>query len=191
MVVMTAKVSKAKIIAVVCLLAIVICAALMVLKGCGADGADAAAIDISTNEGRVAFLGTYGWEVNETPVETQEVRIPEEMNEVFEKYNELQRSQGFDLSDFAGRQVKRYVYEVTNYSGADAPVYATLLVFRDAVIGGDITSTAGAGLMHGFAAPAGSQRAAGQSAAPAAEAEPETPSAGDEAQPDATGKPSA
>ena len=39
----------------------------------------------------------------------------------------------------------RYVYEVTNYPGATDPVYATLLVHKDQVIGGDITDTSARG----------------------------------------------
>jgi len=162
---MTAKVSKTKLIAVVCILAAILCVAVVLLKGGGeSGGADSAEnavanSDITTNERRIEYLAAYGWEVNADPVETQEVMIPEEMNEVFEKYNELQRSQGFDLSRFAGRQVKRYVYEVTNYEGAAEPVYATLLIYKGSVIGGDVTSTAGDGLMHGFAKPASSAKA--------------------------------
>ena len=155
MVVMTAKVSKAKLIAVVCILALVICGTLALLGG-KEPKADAA-LDLDTNEGRIAFLNTYGWEVEEAPVETQDVRIPEEANEVFEKYNALQRSQGFDLSGFSGKQVKRYVYQITNHANAASPVYATLLIYKNAVIGGDITATDGDGMMHGFEPPKGSQ----------------------------------
>ncbi|MEA4965017.1 MAG: DUF4830 domain-containing protein [Oscillospiraceae bacterium] len=159
MVVMTAKVSKAKFVAAICILVAVVCVAVILLNGGKQeDAGDSAEVgventDITTNEKRIGFLSAYGWEVDEQPVETQEVLIPEEMNEVFEKYNELQQSQGFDLTNFAGRQVKRYVYEVTNYEGATEPVYATLLIYRGTVIGGDVTSTAGAGLMHGFTKP--------------------------------------
>ena len=169
MVVMTAKVSRTKLIAVIAILAVIIIAAVFLLRS--GDGTDAAVeADVSTNEGRIAYLSAYGWEVDPQPVETQEVLIPEEMNEVFERYNELQRSQGFDLTRFAGKQVKRYVYSVTNYQNATAPVYATLLISRGDVIGGDITSTAGAGLMHGFSKPESAKSGSGGTAA-----EPSTP----------------
>ena len=42
----------------------------------------------------------------------------------------------------------RYVYKVTNYPGATEPVYATLLIYKDQVIGGDITDTAAKGSMQ-------------------------------------------
>ena len=60
-------------------------------------------LDGATNEDRVAFLQSFGWQVAETPTETQEVRIPEEFNEVFTRYNQLQQSQGFDLNRQAGK----------------------------------------------------------------------------------------
>lgn len=180
MVVMTAKVSKTKLIAVVCILAAIICIAIILLRGGGSSGDTAVEADAATNEGRIAYLSAYGWEVDPQPVETQEVLIPGEMNDVFAKYNELQRSQGFDLTRFAGKQVKRYVYTVTNYLDASAPVYATLLVSKGDVIGGDITSTAGTGSMHGFSKPDavrpdGSTSAVKQSETPAQQ-ETETPS---------------
>lgn len=169
MVVMTAKVSKAKLIAVICILAAIVCVAVLLLRG-GSNGAETAEnapanSDITTNERRIAYLAAYGWDVSADPVETQEVMIPEEMNEVYEKYNELQRSQGFDLTRFAGKQVKRYVYQITNYNNATDPVYATLLIYKGSVIGGDVTSTAGEGLMHGFAMPT----AAGTTTTPSAD----------------------
>ena len=158
MVVMTAKVSKAKIIALFCILAAAVCIGAYALFGSeSGSGTEVAAGNAASNEARVDFLASYGWQVDTVPTETQEVRIPAEMNEVFTAYNELQRTQGYDLAKFAGKTVTRHVYQVTNYANADAPVYASLLVCDGAVIGGDITSTAGAGTMHGFDAPAGSQ----------------------------------
>ena len=146
MVVMTAKVSKAKLIAVVCILAAVICVSLLLLSDSGNAGS-AAAADVNTNESRIVYLASCGWEVDPQPTETQEVLIPEEMNDVFQKYNDLQRSQGFDLSRFSGKKVQRYVYSVTNYEGSADPVYATLLISDGNIIGGDITVTGAAGQM--------------------------------------------
>lgn len=157
MVVMTAKVSKAKLILAVVLVLAVVVFAIVYLKGSSnSDGATeetVSASEVNTNEDRIAFLAAYGWEVSDKPIETEAILIPEEMNEVLSQYNELQKSQGFDLTEYAGKQAKRYVYEVTNYEGTDAPVYATLLIWQGTVIGGDVTLTEGNGLMHGFTMP--------------------------------------
>ena len=79
-----------------------------------------------------------------------QVRIPEEPSEVFQSYNQLQKSQGFDLSQYAGKTVMRYVYKINNFPDATEPVYATLLVHKNQIIGGDITDTAANGAMQGF-----------------------------------------
>ena len=44
----------------------------------------------------------------------------------------------------------RYVYKVENYPDAVEPVYATLLVYKNQIIGGDITNTAAKGMIHGL-----------------------------------------
>jgi len=56
------------------------------------------------------------------------------------------------LTQYAGKQVMRYVYEVTNFPGAEQPVYATLLVYKNQIIGGDITNTADKGAIQGIKA---------------------------------------
>ena len=44
----------------------------------------------------------------------------------------------------------RYVYKVENYPNATEPVYATLLVYKSQVIGGDITDTSANGMIQGL-----------------------------------------
>lgn len=150
MFVLTAKVSKTKIAAIVTLIiaAVVLAVILLAAKSDRPKEENG-----DTNERRVAFLAGYGWEVNVQPVQTQTVTVPKKDSEVFSRYNELQRSQGFDLTQFAGKTVNRYVYEILNYPGATEPVYATVFVYEGKIIGGDITDTAPEGMMHGFQRP--------------------------------------
>lgn len=82
-----------------------------------------------------------------------EVKIPSDFPEVLEKYNELQMSQGFDLHKYEGKRIKRYVYTVTNYPDTNETVLATLLVYKDKVIGGDISTASQDGFLHGFENP--------------------------------------
>lgn len=152
MLVMTAKVDKKKIILLLAGAAVLIAVLIMLFGGSG-DTAATAAPSLSTNDGRVAFLKNFGWEVASSPVESSQVRIPTETTEVFDRYNALQKSQGYDLSQYAGKTVMRYVYKVNNYPGATEPVYATLLIYKDQVIGGDITDTAAKGVIRGFQMP--------------------------------------
>ena len=147
MVMVTAKLSKQKLL----LIAVLLIAAVVVLCLClhgsetpapQPDAAESVAADVKTNEGRVAFLQSFGWEVSEEPVQTQEVRVPTEGNEVFQRYNELQLSQGYDLTQYAGKTIRRYVYSVTNYPGGEGAYYATVLVYKNEVVGGDVCSAA-------------------------------------------------
>ena len=152
MMVMTAKVDKKKIVMVLAGVAVLVAALIMLLGGNGGS-APTAALSPAGNDGRVQFLQSFGWEVAASPVESGQVRIPQEGSEVFDRYNALQKSQGYDLSPYAGKTVMRYVYKIKNYPGATEPVYATVLVLKDQVIGGDVTDTAAKGVIRGFQMP--------------------------------------
>ena len=152
MLVMTAKVDKRKII----LVAVAVIAAvfgLVILLSGGDDAQATAAPSLATNEGRVKFLTDFGWDVVVSPVESGQIKIPSGSSEVFDRYNALQKSQGFDLSKFSGKVVMRYVYQIKNYPGATDPVYATLLIYKDQVIGGDVTDTSARGVVRPFKMP--------------------------------------
>lgn len=151
MMVMTAKVDLKKILLALAAVAVLILALIALLGGGEAEETSAPAI--SNNDARVKFLTDLGWDVTTSPVESSQVRIPEEGTEVFNRYNNLQKSQGYDLSKFAGKRVMRYVYKVNNYPGATEPVYATLLIYKNAVIGGDVTNSAANGPIRGFKMP--------------------------------------
>ena len=148
MMVMTAKVNIKKILLALAAVAGVIIALVLLLGG--GDSQPTAAPSVSDNDARVQFLKTLGWEVSASPAESGQVRIPQEQSEVYQRYNALQKSQGYDLTPYAGKAVMRYVYKVNNYPGATEPVYATLLVYKNQIIGGDITGTGAGGTMHGF-----------------------------------------
>ena len=89
-----------------------------------------------TNEERVAFLESSGWQVQAEPTETREVMIPAQSDRVYTAYNVMQQAQGFDLEPYAGQICTQYVYEVESRPG-DEQVYATLLVYGDEIIGGE------------------------------------------------------
>jgi hypothetical protein len=151
MLVLTAKVNKKK-IALIAAAVVALVVGLIVLFG-GNDATPTGAPSVSGNDGRVAFLKGFGWEISTSPAESSQVRIPAESSEVFDRYNALQKSQGYDLSQYAGKTVMRYVYQIHNYPGATEPVYATLLVYKNQIIGGDVTDTAAKGVIRGFQMP--------------------------------------
>lgn len=144
MMVMTAKVNLKKVILLLAAAAAVL-VSLLLLFGGGDDAQTTAAAAADSNDARVKFLNDLGWEVKTSPTESGQVKIPKQDSEVFDRYNMLQKSQGYDLTQYAGKKLLRYVYEVTNYTGATEPVYATLLVYKGKVVGGDVTDTAAHG----------------------------------------------
>ena len=151
MMVMTAKVDLKKILLALAAVAVLILALIALLGG--GEARETSAPAISNNDARVKFLTDLGWDVTTSPVESSQVRIPEAGSEVFNRYNNLQKSQGYDLSKFAGKRVMRYVYKINNYPGATEPVYATLLIYKNAVIGGDVTNSAATGPIRGCKMP--------------------------------------
>ena len=153
MMVMTAKVDMKKILMIAGAAVALIIALILIFGGGSGDSTATAAPAVSTNDGRVKFLTDFGWDVATSPVESSQVRIPEKTTEVFDRYNALQKSQGYDLTNYAGKNIMRYVYKINNYPGATEPVYATLLVYKNQIIGGDVTNTAAKGQIRGFTMP--------------------------------------
>ena len=160
MMVMTAKVNLKKVMIALAAVAALIVALILLLGG-GGDSAETSAPTASSNDGRVKFLTDLGWDVTTSPTDSSQVRIPAASSDVFERYNALQKSQGYDLSEYAGKKVMRYVYKINNYPGATEPVYAILLfqpenfrmVYKNQIIGGDVTDTAAQGKIRGFKMP--------------------------------------
>lgn len=108
---------------------------------------------VKSNEDRVDYLRAFGWEVNSEPLSTQELLIPEEMDESYDEYLALQSDQGFDLTKYAGKRVKRYTYEITNYPTGEQGVQANLLLYKNTVIGGEVLSPQLDGFLHGLSMP--------------------------------------
>ncbi len=145
MVVMTAKLSKKKILASLFALAVLIILLACCLKGQGA------AQETEGEAVRQEFLSSFGYQLKGGPVEQQSLRIPDTPSEVFARYNALQKSQGYDLEALAGQEVMRYVYQLENYDDSGEQWYATVLEHEGKLVGGDISQRDGK--MHGFQRP--------------------------------------
>lgn len=160
MFIFTAKLSKRKLAAAVVGTGVLLCAIIILLSGnknpaktsVAASGRPSGK-NIVTNEDRVGFLKEYGWEVDEQPVEFEEVLIPSEFEDVISEYNDLQKSQGYDLLKYKGKRVMRYSYNVKNYPNVQENVRANLLIYKNTVIGGDVCSVNLDGFMHGLEKP--------------------------------------
>lgn len=108
---------------------------------------------IRDNEDRIAYLEQLGWTVSAEPIAVEELLIPETFDASYEEYLALQAEQGFDLTAYCGKRVKRYTYEITNYPTGESGVQAALLVYKNNVIGGEVLSASPDGFLHGLAMP--------------------------------------
>ena len=155
MLIVTAKLDKRKIVGG--LLALLAIAALAVLVFGGGDRAEPAAsltAPVRSNEQRVQYLKSLGWDVSQDPIDTQTVTVPKDFSKVYADYNTLQKAQGFDLKKYAGLEATRYTYEVKNHPTAKGKVVADMIVYRGKVIAADVQSlSADGGFMEGVAFP--------------------------------------
>ncbi len=156
MFVMTMKWNKKTALWIVIVAAVLLFALVIAIAGGGDEGGKGSgkgstpSQSFKTNEDRVMFLESLGWEVEATPLAEKKVIIPKEFSEVYTAYNKLQLEQGFDLSKYKGMEAALYTYAITNYTGYKGSVVADLYILSDRLIGGDIHALALDGFMHGL-----------------------------------------
>ena len=120
---------------------------LIVLRAVFAPGT---AFDLSTLDGREAFLNSLGWEIDRSTEEFRTVVVPDKLEGIMAQYNRMQQAQGYDLSNHLGERCSQYSYQLTNYADSDGTVIITIYVQENEVIAGDIHTTAVNGFMHGL-----------------------------------------
>ena len=105
---------------------------------------------VRSAEDRVTYLQEWGWQVHEAPTLVEELAMPEEFGEEYSQYLELQTAQGFDLSKYAGKRIKRYNFDILNYPSGATGTVAHLLMYKNTVIGGEVM---GDSFLHGLQVP--------------------------------------
>ena len=123
------------------ILAGAVMAALILLLGRGGSPAQQDRPLLTSNAERVAYLQELGWEVVEEPVTTLQFLLPPQLKGDYVAYNDLQKSQGFDLEVCCGKQVTRYTYTVTNYPQRPDGVQLNLYICEDLPVAGDVVCT--------------------------------------------------
>jgi hypothetical protein len=147
----TAKLNKKKLVLTLTAALLVSAAAFTLLGGRGtAASATVSPKGVKTEEDRVSYLQEWGWQVSPQAALVEELALPEEFGEEYGKYLELQTGQGFDLTRYAGKRIRRYTYEVLNYPTGESGVVAHLLICKNTVIGGEIL---GGSFLHGLSMP--------------------------------------
>ena len=89
MLIWTARFSKKKAVCTVIIAGLVM-ALLIVLTGRMPDSEPAQQPELTTNEERVSYLDSLGWQVAPEPVETLQFLLPAQLEGTYLAYNELQ-----------------------------------------------------------------------------------------------------
>ena len=96
------------------------------------------------------FLTSLGWSCDLTKLTEQKTVLPQQFDDVFIAYNAIQIKQNCDLTPYAGKEVTVYTLPITNYDDSNEAVFATIIVYKGKVIGGDIHAAAMDGFIYGF-----------------------------------------
>lgn len=99
-----------------------------------------------------AWLTEQGWEVDPEPTGQMEVVVPAKFDQLYQSYNDIQKTQGFDLSRYKGETVTKYTFLVKNYPQEPEGVAANLLVYQGRLIAADLCSLELGGFLKGAAA---------------------------------------
>lgn len=129
-------------------------AILLIILGVGDGGAVYAAADgtevnyggITTNEERVRFIESLGVMVKDEAATDETFCAPDSFDRIILGYNEVQKSQGLDLTKYRGKRITHYAYEVENFD-YNGTVYANLYIYKGRVVGCDISSLDGEGFI--------------------------------------------
>lgn len=99
-------------------------------------------IDVKKESGRIDYLRELGYGVSEAAPEKTSEKIPEVFDASYESYNDLQRSQGFDLKRYSGKKVTGYTYELLSLPDGketeNERYLVTLIVYKNKVVGADV-----------------------------------------------------
>lgn len=109
----------------------------------GAVSQTTATVPATDNATRIAYLQSLGYEVDLAYCEVREVLIPDEFDEVFTAYNELQQQADMDFTPYHGKRLKCWSYRVLNVG--EGETLANLYVYRDEIVGGDVSETVSGG----------------------------------------------
>ena len=95
---------------------------------------------IKTNEDRLKFISQFVPGVSGEAKESVSFSVPEDFDRIMLSYNEIQKSQGLDITKYKNKKVTRYTYELEKYGEDEVPVFINLIVYRNKIIACDISS---------------------------------------------------
>lgn len=99
-----------------------------------------------TSTQRIRFLTELGYTVSLSGEESENIKIPIEFGDVYNRYNELQKQSGTNLLNYRGADCVRYTY-----TQEDGDLRLNLIVYEGRIIGGDACTAALDGEMRTLA----------------------------------------
>ncbi len=111
--------------------------ALVVFKANQTASAEVLERNALDTKSRIIFLKNLGYET-EGSEEKKQIEIPYIFSNVYKTYQDIQKLAGYNLEKFAGKPATLYTYHLKYPTRND--VYAHLIVYKDSVIGGDISA---------------------------------------------------
>lgn len=155
MFIMSMKMSKKQIITLIVVIVFIILGlfvGLKVLTESKSSGSKSTetSLEFSTQEDIKNYIKSFGWEIEENPVEVVDVLVPNEFSDVYTNYNQIQKQQGFDLEKYKGKKATRYTFVVLNYPNMPDHIRADVITCGNEIIASDICSVQIDGFMYGI-----------------------------------------
>lgn len=105
-------------------------------------GKELSKINVKTDSGRKEYFASLGYGIQKKAVSEKSETLPEELDAVLNKYNSLQRAQGYDLSKYCGKKLNSYTYEVLSFPDettfTKGDYVATIICYRNRVVAADL-----------------------------------------------------
>lgn len=162
MFVFSLRASKLKLPGLLLLCAVVLGAAVMFIMHNSSNGNELSAVaaqvrdirfdKINSEKELYDFIASLGIQVKTPAYNSSKVDLPRVFDALYSKYNDIQKQQGFDLSKYCGKTLDRYIFEMTNYPAwqGTEKVFLTLFVYKNKIVGGDISSKENGGFVTTF-----------------------------------------
>lgn len=152
MMIYTAKLNKKLLFSVLAVIIIVILALIFGLPSRNESMTTMANTKLKNEAQILEFVKGMGYTIDESTLTSKEAVLPRQFDETYEKYNELQKSCGFDLEKYKGKTVTIYTVEASNHPDSDC-VLVELMLCKNKLIGGSVYTKELDGFMHGLEKP--------------------------------------
>lgn len=98
-------------------------------------------VDNGINRMNLDYIQSFGWQVEEKPVDIARFAVPQSFDSVFSAYGKIAQSGGFDLEAHAGERVVRYSYKVLNHTDSGSSlIRINIFLAKNKIICADICS---------------------------------------------------